>query len=469
MVIFKKIKEYFAGGDLLEIAYQNDGDLMLTIQDSLDKGNNPNIITKYKESALRVLSNNGRFDVIKLLLSRGADEKQLGWSNLHNAIAYGSISNLEEVVTNNCDLEVVDFWGRTPLLFSILVGDIEKTALLIEAGANVSAVGRCGKTPLSYATQKDDEIMLNWLVDHEFDLEQMDDFSSTPLMVAAEHNAIKCVRALINKGVNIFKENDIQEQAVSVASNVEIVTALINAGADINNINKESRAEMLGYRADEVPNISAEEYFKGRNRVFGKSNPEQVDNPFWLSMVKSGGSAYLAASKFDKKRDIFQGEPIWSYNRFGKSITCLQNGIFIEIAGEHEDSYDPDFCIYNDVFVHDGKGRCKIYTYPREIFPPTDFHTATLVEDYIYIIGSIGYEEDRKIGYTQVFRLNINSMEMERVETTGDMPGWIGKHSACFNGGTSITIKGGEILEEDYIDNDHEYSLCLESMEWKTS
>jgi hypothetical protein len=26
----------------------------------------------------------------------------------------------------------------------------------------------------------------------------------------------------------------------------------------------------------------------------------------------------------------------------------------VQIGSEHEDDYDPDFCIYNDVFVHGG-------------------------------------------------------------------------------------------------------------------
>jgi hypothetical protein len=35
------------------------------------------------------------------------------------------------------------------------------------------------------------------------------------------------------------------------------------------------------------------------------------------------------------------------------SLTLLPDGRAIQIGGEHEDYYDPDFCIYNDVFVHE--------------------------------------------------------------------------------------------------------------------
>ncbi len=80
--------------------------------------------------------------------------------------------------------------------------------------------------------------------------------------------------------------------------------------------------------------------------------------------------------------------------------------------------------------------------------------------------------EDRRPGYTQVFRLNINTLKMERIETNGEMPGWINKHKSFYDGKSIITIKGGKLIvdkdgEEDYVDNEHEYYLCLKSMEWR--
>jgi hypothetical protein len=56
---------------------------------------------------------------------------------------------------------------------------------------------------------------------------------------------------------------------------------------------------MLGYQLDGTLDISQNDYFNGKNHVLGKTNPEPVNNPFWLAMVKSGRSAYYAADKFD--------------------------------------------------------------------------------------------------------------------------------------------------------------------------
>ena len=184
---------------LLKTIYRNRLGLLSEVEKLLEEGADPNVVTEYSESPLRVASNNGRFDVIKLLLSKGADERQLGWTKLFHEIAYGSADTLKEAIAREGNLEHRDFWSRTPLLSSILVGDVKKTAILMDSSADVTAVGRCGKVPLEYAVQKDDVAMLDWLIDHGFDPEQRDDFLNTPLIASAERGAIKCLKALFSR------------------------------------------------------------------------------------------------------------------------------------------------------------------------------------------------------------------------------------------------------------------------------
>mmetsp|Transcript_31216 Transcript_31216/g.28392 ORF Transcript_31216/g.28392 Transcript_31216/m.28392 type:complete len:84 (+) Transcript_31216:264-515(+) len=78
----------------------------------------------------------------------------------------------------------------------------------------------------------------------------------------------------------------------------------------------------------------------------------------------------------------------------------LEDGKKLYISGEHEDSYDPDFLIYNDVIIQDKEGNITIYGYPKDVFPPTDFHTATRIGDDVYIIGNMGYMQERKFNET---------------------------------------------------------------------
>lgn len=110
-----------------------------------------------------------------------------------------------------------------------------------------------------------------------------------------------------------------------------------------------------------------------------------------------------------------------------------------------------------------------MYTYPKDIFDPTDNHTATLVGDSIYIIGNLGYFKERKYGATPVYRLNLSDYSIKKVETTGEMPGWIYRHKAFFDGLSTITLIGGEIQmagDKKPIVNDKRFALDLESRKW---
>lgn len=178
-----------------------------------------------------------------------------------------------------------------------------------------------------------------------------------------------------------------------------------------------------------------------------------MNNPFWFYMMGYAGPAYGAYDLvFEKGRDDESGDrPVWCWMRFGRTRTVINEGEWNEriiyIGGEHEDSYDDDFCIYNDVVVIDRDVGTSIYCYPREDFQPTDFHTATVVNSFIYIVGCLGYPEDRNVDRTPVYRLDLDTMRIDRIQTYGDKPGWIWEHEACYDRETnSIIVEGGRRL-----------------------
>jgi hypothetical protein len=78
------------------------------------------------------------------------------------------------------------------------------------------------------------------------------------------------------------------------------------------------------------------------------------------------------------------------------------------------------------------EGDPAIYGYPEEDFPPTDFHTATLVGNEIILIGSLGYPDKRDDSCTQVLRLYIDDWTINK-QTTQNAPGWISNHQAEFH------------------------------------
>jgi len=147
----------------------------------------------------------------------------------------------------------------------------------------------------------------------------------------------------------------------------------------------------------------------------------------------------------------------------------LDDGRSVYIAGEHEDSYDPDFYIYNDVTVVNSDGDVTIYGYPEEIFPATDFHSASLVGDEIILIGSLGYANKRDPLQTQVMRLNTTDWSITRQDTKNS-PGWISRHAADYrveSNSIRITDPQQWTKESDLVDTFAIWELDLTNWKWR--
>lgn len=213
--------------------------------------------------------------------------------------------------------------------------------------------------------------------------------------------------------------------------------------------------------------ISRETFEAWRTPRFGTANPTRLDNPLWASLVHDRINAYQVAKRFGAER-VSGAEPTWCFDRFGQTATTLADGCTLYIAGEHEDWYDPDFYIYNDVVIVAPDGAVAIYGYPRDVFPPTDFHTATLDGDQIWIVGSLGYGEERRFGVTQVCRLDLRTLAIERIDTGGESPGWIHEHQAQLVDGV-IVIRGGKVAHSESApleENIDEWALDLATRTW---
>jgi hypothetical protein len=355
------------------------------------------------------------------------------------------------------------------ILADMEIGNIAGLAAQIAEGVDIDSRDEQNWTPLMYAVS-DDNISLDvvrFLLENGAGVNAVNDRDYTALMLAVEGDAVNCVEILLQAGADRTHTSDYVDSIISEAYSMEIVRLLLAAGEDSNRISGDVRR--LFVKVPTVPfQISESQYWAGKERRFGTTNPELMEVEFWAVMVRSGISAWNAKSQFQD--DDYPGTPAWCFSRFGQSFTELPDGRFIAIAGEHEDSYDSDFCIYNDVVVYDGRGDFQIFGYPQDVFPPTDFHSTTLVGDYIYIIGNLGYYPERCYGRTPVYRLDCRNYQIEPVLTTGNNPGWIYNHQAIYREPGIIAISGGITVEgtgqEDYVPNETEYLLDLQTLVW---
>src|SRR4051794_32167387 len=118
--------------------------------------------------------------------------------------------------------------------------------------------------------------------------------------------------------------------------------------------------------------ISRELFDQQRRPRFGTANPERMRLAFWEWMIRGGGGPAAEHEGFLgriglitrngvlkstygpwRARDLFnvpvdrEDGPIWTFDRMGQTRTELPDGRLVCVGGEHEDYYDPDFCIYN--------------------------------------------------------------------------------------------------------------------------
>jgi len=438
----------------------------------IEKGAALNCITSYAESGLRVLSRIGRFDAVKVLLDAGADPDQLKWTSLMRAIALGSLSDVRREVDQHALLEDRDWWMRTAWLIAIQTGDLAKLKLLYAAGSDVRARGKCGKPPIFYAIESHHLTVLNWLLEIGTDIEDTDDFGVTPLMNAVENNDLSAVERLVKAGASLNSKMN-EQTALSLARTREIAQYLLNAGSDPGDLSFEARRALLGFEPEPCGilfDVSPDDFREQWMRRFGVSNPQKFEGRYYQEMVRAGINASQAAELF--RETVKAGHPVWSAQRFGQSISFMADGRLIQIGGEHEDHYDSDFCIFNDVFVHHPAGAIEIFGYPEEVFPPTDFHTATVIGGrFIWIIGCLGYYGKRRYGETPVYRLDTESYQMEKMRIKGDSPGWIYEHTAKTLSSGVIQLLGGQIVslvgnKETHTKNDRFFFLDTERCVW---
>jgi|KBSSwiStaDraftv2_1062776.scaffolds.fasta_scaffold11378_2 ankyrin repeat protein len=448
----------------------SDQGLLDLIRYLIGKGVDLDSETKYSETALRVLSRLGRFDAIRLLLEAGANEEQLAWTPLIRAVAFGEAREVEALLKSGADLEARDYWQRTAWLVAIAAGRIDIADSLHRAGVDIQAAGRCAKPPLFYAIEAGNLRMLEWLLEIGCDAQAIDQFGNNALMTAADEGFTQAIDPLLRSGIDVNATSQTYT-ALGSATRADVARKLLDAGADPAEITSEARRSFLGLSPNpsvHFLDIRDDEFRRGAARRFGKANPEEIEEPFWTAMIRAGVNAYQAASTF---ASVKVRHPVWCAQRFGQSISFLPDGRIVQIGGEHEDYYDEDFCIYNDVFVHEPDGRVRVFGYPEKVFPPTDFHTATLLGRKLILIGSLGYPGARKPGATPVYSLDTDNYRIEKVRTFGTGPGWISRHRAHLLG-SEIVVSGGKVAveangEEDYVDNGQRFALDIEKWRWR--
>ena len=132
----------------------------------------------------------GHLDVVKYLVSQGADvnEAKNGWTPLHRAAARGHLDVVKYLVSQGADVNAKNNDGGTPFFMAAVHGHLDVVKYLVSQGADVNAEDNDGRTPLHWAAYNGELDIVKYLVSQGVDVNAEDDAGETPLDKAIEEN-----------------------------------------------------------------------------------------------------------------------------------------------------------------------------------------------------------------------------------------------------------------------------------------
>jgi ankyrin repeat protein len=202
----------------------------------------PNSIM-YAEAFGPALSINAPLEVFQKLLELGVSVEPefngyISASPLMGAVHSGNFEAVDFFIKNGADVNRIHSQQRTPIFFAVVKNNPHILERLIQAGTDINRKDEFGYTPLHHAASSRLPENIRILLSAEADINAKADDGSTPLIAAVDNFMAEpeTVRAILAGRPNINAVNNVGQSAlISAAANAgnpEIITILLNAGAD---------------------------------------------------------------------------------------------------------------------------------------------------------------------------------------------------------------------------------------------
>lgn len=185
-------------------------------------------------------------------------------TDLHRAAAANDAARITALLGGGAGgvrIDARDAAGRTALLVATHADAVDAARALIAAGADVNAKDSIEDSPYLYAAAEGRLEILRLTLAAGADLRSTNRYGGTGLIPAAHHGHPAVVRALLRTTINVDHVNRLGWTALLETIilsdggpvHVEILTMLVNAGADVNRADRDgvsalAHARRRGYR-----------------------------------------------------------------------------------------------------------------------------------------------------------------------------------------------------------------------------
>ncbi len=233
----------------------------------LDRGANPRVQNHYGVSAIWIPAQKGMLEVVELLLNAGAethgapygnpaDELNItGWTPLYAAMKSQKFDVVKLLLKRGADPNAVTKLGSTPFLLASEICDLDIIEACVEAGADLDVapsgpdadnLNITGQTALFIATLKDRVDVVKFLIKKGAQVNVQNRYGLSPLLLCAESGNFDLVQVLVQAGadVNIKPQGKLAEEdflagqtplyGAAKRGHIAICEYLIQNGADVN-------------------------------------------------------------------------------------------------------------------------------------------------------------------------------------------------------------------------------------------
>ena len=117
---------------------------------------------------------------------------------LHEHASNGNKKQLQDcILSGEFDINGVDNMGRTPLIYSVLVEQIECVNLLLKHGANIDKPDSDGRTALHWAAYQGNHKLVKLIISKSKNKSSCDKEGMTPLHLSISHDNIKVMQIIL--------------------------------------------------------------------------------------------------------------------------------------------------------------------------------------------------------------------------------------------------------------------------------